>query len=283
MPYSKSITRLSPTAFVILIDRSGSMSEKIVYDGIEMSKAEAVAGATNMLIDEMINRCRRLAGVYDYYNIAVLGYSGDGVYNLLSDDGFTTPSRLAARGAAVETVTRERRLADGSSVLITVNRNRWIEPAAFGKTPMYEALHTALSMIDRWSASASMHSCYPPTVFNITDGEATDADDVQLTAVADKIKNVSTSDGNALLMNINMAVAGNSKSVVFPSDISELPDCNYARLLYQMASPMPDTFNDLILAERGGTGEPPFRAMSLNAQMSDVVSMLNIGSFSSTF
>ena len=62
------------------------MSESTLYEGMEMTKVQALAMATNALIDELIDRCRRSDGINDYYHIAVIGYSGRGVCNLLSSD-----------------------------------------------------------------------------------------------------------------------------------------------------------------------------------------------------
>ena len=56
--YSTPITRLRPTAFIIAIDRSGSMAEPITFNGERMAKSEAVALVANNLIDELINRAR---------------------------------------------------------------------------------------------------------------------------------------------------------------------------------------------------------------------------------
>ena len=52
--YSQSITRTHRTAFVLLIDTSGSMAEDILFRGLPVSKAEAVATITNELIFELI-------------------------------------------------------------------------------------------------------------------------------------------------------------------------------------------------------------------------------------
>ena len=75
--YTQSITRAHPTAFILLIDASGSMSEPIRFHGRSMTKAEAVAAVTNELLFELIERARREDGVRPYYDIAVLGYGGD--------------------------------------------------------------------------------------------------------------------------------------------------------------------------------------------------------------
>ena len=75
--YTQSITRTHRTAFIFVIDGSGSMAEKIRFRGRLMTKADAVASITNGMLFELIERARRSDGVRDYYDIAVLGYSGD--------------------------------------------------------------------------------------------------------------------------------------------------------------------------------------------------------------
>ena len=75
--YTQSITRNHRTAFILAIDGSGSMAESILFRGRCMTKAEAVATITNDLLFELVERARRSDGVRDYYDIAVVGYSGD--------------------------------------------------------------------------------------------------------------------------------------------------------------------------------------------------------------
>jgi len=75
--YTQSITRNHRTAFILAIDGSGSMAESILFRGRCMTKAEAVATITNDLLFELVERARRSDGVRDYYDIAVIGYSGD--------------------------------------------------------------------------------------------------------------------------------------------------------------------------------------------------------------
>lgn len=91
--YQNCINRTHRTSFVIMIDQSGSMQETVLFGCQRMTKAEGVALAANTFIDEIISRSRRDGGIYDYYDIAVIGYSGDGVQSLLGEGwNFTQPS-----------------------------------------------------------------------------------------------------------------------------------------------------------------------------------------------
>lgn len=279
--YKSPITRLHPTAFVVLIDRSGSMSERIAFAGEEMPKSRAVALAANSFIDELLYRARRGEGVYDYYDIAVLGYSGDGIESLVSPAGeFVKPSRLAASKVSREKLTRERRLPDGRSVLAVVEQNMWIEPKAAGTTPMKAAMHEALSLLESWCRRRDNARSYPPTVLNITDGEASDGNDADIRDLAARLRRTGTADGDALLVNIHLARTDGGAPVAFPCDPAELPDQRYARLLYDISSPMPENYRDVIASMRPGA-EGPFRGMGYNCPLGDLVAMMNIGSVNS--
>ena len=52
--YTQSITRNHRTAFILAIDCSGSMAESILFRGLRLTKAEAVAGITNDLLFELV-------------------------------------------------------------------------------------------------------------------------------------------------------------------------------------------------------------------------------------
>ena len=290
--YSNPITRLHPTAFVLLIDRSGSMTEKIKFAGTEMTKAHAVTLVANSFIDELLHRARREGGTRDYYDIAVVGYSGDGVASLISPAGeFTTPSRLAAQRVPREKIARERQLPSGRSVVAVTEHNVWIREQAAGVTPMCAAFREALSLVEKWCRRKRNAASYPPTVINITDGEASDGGADTVRTIAGRIRSTGTSDGNTLLINIHLARreergedgGGETAGIVpvlFPSSPVELPDSRYARLLYDISSEMPDAYHDIIASRRAGA-VPPFRAVAFNSLVGDVAAMMNIGSINS--
>ena len=52
--YTQSITRTHRTAFIFVIDGSGSMAEKIRFRGRLMTKADAEASITNGMLFELI-------------------------------------------------------------------------------------------------------------------------------------------------------------------------------------------------------------------------------------
>ena len=280
--YTQSITRNHRTAFILAIDCSGSMAESILFRGLRLTKAEAVAGITNDLLFELVERARRSDGIRDYYDIAVIGYSGDDeVRSLLPDGEELVPvSALAAREMPVRTEVIEHRLPDGSIALREIPAPSWIEPQAAGQTPMCEALRRVRDIAAEWTARAANAESFPPVVFNITDGEATDCDDEELRAVCNQIKALETADGNVLLINIHIAAGDAGRHVFFPEADEANYTNRYAALLYDCSSEMPAVFNEAIREAKGPAAAPPFRGMSYSASAAQLVTMLNIGSIS---
>ena len=260
--YTQSITRTHRTAIILAIDGSGSMAEKIRFRNRQMTKAKAVATITNGMLFELIERARRSDGVRDYYDIAVIGYSGD--------DG----------EPPIKTEVIEYRLPDGSISLREIPYPAWVEPEAAGQTPMCEALRRVRDIAAAWCADPAHAESFPPMVFNITDGEATDCDDAELRAVAGQIKSLRTADGNVLLVNIHIAAGDTPRTVFFPSAEEASYPNRYAEVLYDCSSPMPEVFNEAIREAKGPGVLPPFRGMSFNASAEELITMLNIGSIS---
>lgn len=279
--YSARISSSNPTAFVILIDQSGSMNEQTLYNNELMSKSQAVANTVNMLLSELMNRSKREDGYRDYFDIAVLGYHGDEVNSLLGREHkpFKTPRELDKSDHSVVTMYKERLLPNGDSVVASVDQKVWISPFASDKTPMYAAMNRCFAMVSSWCSNKSHRNSYPPTILNITDAEATDCNNAQLLHIADKITSLSTDNGNVLLINIHITSLTNETPVLFPTTIDELPNLRYARLLFQMSSVMPPLYNENIISMYGKKGDS-FRGFSFNAGMTDLVGMMNIGSVS---
>lgn len=279
--YAARITRLNPTAFIILIDQSGSMEEGVLFNSTPMTKADSVALVTNRLISELMLRSCREDGVRDYFDIAVIGYSGDKATSLLGEKGeFVRSSQLAQMECPKRKITRERLLPSGESIITTLEQKYWITPRAEGSTPMYAALLSAYDMAERWCRKIHNRHSYPLTIFNITDGEASDGDPENLLDISDKIKQLHTDDGNVLLLNIHISSHEGNEPVIFPASKEELPQDKYAHLLYDMSSTMPATYNETIFQIRNNPIHPPFRGMSYNTSITDLIAMMNIGSLS---
>lgn len=280
--YARSITRTHRTAFVVAIDGSGSMAEPIRFRGRSASKAEAVAEVADELLFELIERARRDDGVRDYYDIALVGYGGDDRIESLLPGGaeMLSVAELAARQPVLRRRSEELRLPDGRIALRETTFPQWVAPRAAGQTPMCEALRRCRDLADAWCARPENAASFPPVVFNITDGEATDCDDEELRAVAAQIRSLGTADGNVLLINIHLAADEEGRTLFFPGADEPLGGNRYAQLLYDCSSQMPAPFDEAIRREKGPGALPPFRGMSFNASATQLLTMLNIGSIS---
>lgn len=266
--YASTITSQNRTAFVILLDRSGSMAEPISFNGQRVSKAEALAEITNRLIFELLCRARRSDGVRNYFDVALIGYAGDALQPIVGNRKGFIP------------ITEFEQLARVESANNGFTLPRWVTPAAEGSTPMFEALLEASEMVEEWCARPENAHSYPPTIFNITDGEASDGDHADIAEISDRLRSCSTTDGNALLINIHLTSTAGERSVIFPRSIDELEHNYYARLLYECASEMPSNYSSAIASLRGEAAGGRYRGMCFNASAAEVVAMMNIGSIS---
>lgn len=280
--YSQEITRRHRTAFIIALDQSTSMQEEVRFGRLKMSKAEAVAYTANILITELIDRSRRKDGVRNYYDIAVVGYSDDEVRMLLSEDGFVSVKSLAERIPEAVTISFEESMPDKTTALVKHHIHPWIEPKAEGNTPMYEALLRIREMVEEWCEQEQNRQSFPPIVFNITDGEASDCDDNELRYAADMLRRTGTEDGDTLLINIHLSTDLSLPSMIFPMAEELLSANRYARLLAECSSLMPESFNAEIGELKISASTPPYRGMGYNASVIELLSIINIGSRSIT-
>ncbi|MFR9669231.1 MAG: VWA domain-containing protein [Rikenellaceae bacterium] len=282
----KSITRNHRSLFVLMIDQSGSMAEFVGFRGERCSKATVVSHICNSSIQELILRARRDEGVRDYYDVLVLGYSGEGVVEVLGlVDGspYISVRDLEALSLDCREVSSVVNVADGSSSLHSRRIKRWVMPKSSGSTPMHESLTRVYELVKEWIESSP--DAYPPIVFNITDGITSDCDLCDLSYISDEIKSLRTTQGEVLLMNIHISQSSQEADrVVFPTqDDMKMNRCQYYKALYDTASYMPEEFNDHI-CKHLKVSKPAkgcqFKGLGYNTSFSDIFTMLNIGSIS---
>ncbi len=281
--YERSITREHRTAFVILIDQSGSMAELIDYEGRTITKATAVAEVTNLIIGELMERARRHDGIRDYYDIAVVGYSGEGVKPMLTEgeEPFISIGELSKSSVKIHSHVVERLAPNGVIIPYTVTTPMWISPHATGQTPMYEGLNFAYDILKRWCAKPDHFDSFPPIIFNITDGESSDCSAEDLMKISRKIRALSTADGEAFMINIHIATSPGQESMIFPT-IEEVEACTHrkAKDLSFASSTMPPIYNELICELKGVVGQRDFVGVSYNASIAELITILNIGTIS---
>ena len=92
--YTAEISGTSPSAFLFIIDQSGSMDERMET---EQTKAQFVADVLNKTLYQLVIRCTRADGVRNYFEVGVIAY-GDSVRSGFSGAGREdSPSALRYR------------------------------------------------------------------------------------------------------------------------------------------------------------------------------------------
>src|SRR5215471_7459969 len=271
MAYQADISRSNPGCFLFLLDQSGSMSDGF-SGGAGHNKADELATIINRLLASLVIRCSKDEGVRDYFDVGVIGY-GSSVKRALtiaSEDNPIVPiSRLANEPLRVE--DRVQKVPDGAGGLVeqTVKFPIWVDPHANGGTPMTEALSQGRQALSTWVQQHS--SAFPPVVFNITDGEATDGDPCH---AAQALQSLATDDGEALLFNVHLSDR-RAPSVEFPASDETLPD-SFARRLFSMSSTLPPHLQSAARQE-GYAVEDGTRGFVFNADAAAVIQFLDIG------
>lgn len=271
MSYAAEISRLNPTCFLFLLDQSGSMNDPM--PDIGRRKADFAADAINNLIRNLTLRCARNEGVRDYFHIGVIGYGasvGSAFGGLLSGKEMVPISEIANNPVRIE--ERNRKIEDGAGGLVNqVDRFPiWFEPIANNGTPMCQALQLAENIMHQW---LSQHpDCFPPTILNITDGEANDGDP---RSIATRLQQMNSSDGSVLVLNSHISSKTSKKVTGFPDTEDPLPD-EFARILFQMSSVMPNKMGG-IAKEFGFETNDNSRGYVFNADSVTFIQWLEIG------
>ena len=278
--YTAQITRNTPTAFIFLIDQSVSMQNYTTLYGEEMPMAEAVARIVNHQLNELVLRCIKGSETRDYYDIAIIGY-GEKAYSgwkgELEGRDFVKPSELKEHPYKKITTKKETRTRKGVKV-VEVEEVQWIEAEATqGWTRVHHAFEKAKGLLDEWMEKHHDKDCYPPTIINITDGEFNGATKEYVLQQANELKSMFTNDGNVILFNIHIS-ANKAVCVTCPASKDEVSFSSLATTMYEMSSLLPMRYSDRIADLRGdGTPNNRYRAMSINADMSTLIQLMDIG------
>ena len=278
--YTAQITRNTPTAFIFLIDQSVSMRKYTTLYGEEMPMAEAVARIVNHQLNELVLRCIKGSETRDYYDIAIIGY-GEKAYSgwkgELEGRDFVKPSELKEHPYKKITTKKETRTRKGVKV-VEVEEVQWIEAEATKSwTHVHHAFEKAKGLLDEWMEKHHEKDCYPPTIINITDGIFNGATKEYVLQQANELKSMFTNDGNVILFNIHIS-ADKDVSVTCPASKDEVSFSSLATTMYEMSSLLPMRYSDRIADLRGdGTPNNRYTAMSVNADMSTLIQLMDIG------
>jgi hypothetical protein len=280
-PYKRQITRINPTALMILLDQSGSMSSGgYEIHGKRMNKAEAAAFYVNTLLDELLAKCTKDGGMRDYIDVCLLGYGADGKKaapawcGALAGRNWVTINELETQSSqkpvkitkTIRGVTRE---IDGIS-------RYWLEPVAESTTPMGDALRQSRDLLTDWVKQHEQS--FPPIVINITDGEATDVKAAELIDLAAQIKDLHTENGRVLFFNCHLGDNAQEKCL-YPQTKTELPQGDkYADTLFEMSSILPTVFHGEISKHTSNfDANCRYTAMFYNADAMGLTRILQLG------
>lgn len=274
MPYESEISRANPTCFLFLIDHSTSMNDPIMGDPINPRKSEFVADALNKVIQSLVVSASKDLEIRKYYQIGIIGY-GFEVKPILGgelegqelawvDEIYEHPLRIE---------DRIRKESDGAGGFIEVGTKFpvWVDPQARGQTSMCQAITKAVDILSTW-VEEHPHS-YPPTVINLTDGEANDGDP-RKPAMA--LKSLATEDGNVTLLTVHASSNQLARQIIFPLTQQELPD-HFSKVMFEASSPL--TPKMLATAEElmGSSIPEGARGFVYNADIAGIVQALEIG------
>ena len=270
MAYESQISRNSPTAFLFIVDQSGSMSDKMSSG---KTKAEFVADALNRTLVSLVTRCSKSEGIRDYFEVGVIGYGGSSVSNgfsgVLGTNAINPISVIEQNPVRVE--DRKRKMDDGAGGIVetSIKFPVWFESKASGGTPMREALSKAAEELAAWCDAHP--DCYPPTVLHVTDGESTDGDPEE---IATHLGAIRTNDGEVLIMTLHVSTLGNDP-IRFPSSEAGLPD-SYAKMLFRMSSQLPQHLVGFAKEKVHGVNAES-RGFTFNAEAAEIVDFFDIG------
>jgi len=229
MSYEKQISQQYPGLIVLILDDSVSMSDNM--PGTSNPKYEWVERYTGIIFDELLKRSSELRGddvvIKPRYNLHVIKY------------GSTTQ---LWKEPHMDIETTIRHFTDsGNSLGLSGN---------LGGTDAKKAFQEAYDFLKRELSGEKYKDSFPPMVFHLTDGESqTDA-----TQIAEKIKQLSTNDGNVLVVN---AYIGTQTSLNyqdpddFPGylDVSEAGPGSDNIRLFEMSSRAPQCIENNLKAQ----------------------------------
>ncbi|MBO7263928.1 MAG: hypothetical protein J6U93_05355 [Alistipes sp.] len=278
--YQHSITRMSRSAVVIAIDSSISMQEWTMFYHTRMRKMDVATLIANFAIDELVMRSSRSGDMRDYYDIAVLQYSGDGIEPVIADEdnGMIHISALHDRIPQPICYNIVQQTEDGSQSTIPISLHEWITPKAYGIAPMYEVLTHIKSLVSKWCDDPFNRKSFPPMVINITDGCCGDAEDSELLDMASEIQSIGTKDGTTLLLNIYLAnEADESDNILFPSVCDLFSHDHDCQLLYNMSSTLPEELEYIIKDLSDCGRQRPYKCFARNASICEILALVDIG------
>ena len=251
----------NPGCFVILIDQSFSMSENWQTG----TKAEVASSIVNSMIYNLCLANETREGIKDRCRICVIGY-GEQVHTIVNgmlSDVYESPLEL-------KKVKKSIPNGAGGNIEIETKQPIWLQPKARNGTPMHTAFERAGEIVQQWCSKWPEN--FPPIVFNITDGLASDP---FLTGeIARKVMDSRTTDGNVLVYNVHIANSG--PEVVLAHDRAKLPSDRSAEFLFSISSVLPEPLFQMA-RDHGYSPQPDTRCFAHNVRETALPLILEFG------
>lgn len=285
--FSRRWNSATPGCMIFLLDQSGSMAEPFASQqvGSGKRKCDMVATIFNSFLNELITVNTEVlpdssSDVKRRADICAISYEGNTVTSaldgVLANQPFVSLADLQMSPLDIEMRKRKEMDDSGGFYDVEIPFPIWIKAKHGGGTPMCAALNRAYDLASQWAMNHPDN--YPPVIINLTDGMSTDGDP---SSIAQQITQVATSDGNTLLFNIHITSI-NASPVLYPSSEPEVPNDQYARLLYKMFSVIPETSRTLLELLLGYPVPPGARGMIFNGDASSIRLMFNFVSAPAT-
>lgn len=270
MKYTKQMSSAEPGLILIMLDRSGSMTESYGQKGGGKSKAEFASMAVNRVIYNIVMSNQNGTSVKNRCFIAVIGYGAqvDMVQAGMLQDIANNPLRT-------EKLMKSESDGAGGVIQIPFEMPIWVDPIARAMTPMGEAFSQANKAISGWIKKCPNNAA--PIVINITDGMPTDS--ARAITEAQQLMSLGTSDGNVLLFNAHISDGALAEDL-FPNSASSLQNPE-AEFLYNISSEIPSTMFPAAQGS-GFNPQPGARGMVFNAEADTLVNLLSFGSSGAT-
>ncbi len=279
--YRRVVTHYDRCAILFIVDCSLSMRNLTRFGTTEMSKIEVASLIVNHMIDDLVARATRGINVRDYYDIGVIGYSGYEAYSMLPGDDtvFKRVVRLVEDSPQPKYVYLNCQSVDGDIRSMPYLIHPWIEPEASGASPMYDAFTMARNVAKQWCNDPRNKTSFPPLIFHISDGLPSDADDVELRAIAEEIMALGMPKGKSLLFNIYLATAdeGDLSIEIYPESRLFYPYDSEREFTFTLSSFLPEHLESYVFRTLRPNTRPPYRATAFNTSPISLLSIINVG------
>jgi hypothetical protein len=254
------LSTANPGYLFVLGDGSGSMGGSFA-GSTTISKAAALADASNNLVLEMIDR-NNVGGVIKPRLDASVFIYEDSVHNL-TPNGKEIASISELADHPVDYISG--RDVEGQPITTPI----WLRPVVAGSTSMTLGFSRVRDTLRNWTRRPKGKHLVMGV--HVTDGASTDG--YPHKELAEIAADVTSNGGDLLMTNIHLSSNKNQAAVIFPDaeDARNLLD-NYGRILWELSSEVPEQ-----LAAQLGT-KPGARMMAYNASIEQFAYVFEAGS-----